>query len=251
MQTSSYGLGLALLSAVGCGGSGGSGHLPAADMSSTDGAAKVVGQHGVVIDYFKSKPLAGFTVTDGSNSTTTDASGYFLLPAPLGVASAPTVTGPMYTTLHLPEAMASEADADRGAIPIPSAADFSLEQSVLGNDQTQALVYITVIKTGACTAIAGGTVTVTSPAGAAVKYFTTQGLPTATAFTEVDGTLNKPAAVVYNIPPGQEVELTINHPTCKPVAKGQPHGGLLLTGHVATVATEPGDHNASLVFVVE
>ena len=253
MQNQPFILGLALL-AVGCGGSsmGTGGGGSNADMSNAvDAGPTIVGQHGIVIDYFTNAPLAGFTVTDGQNTTTSDAAGNFVLPAPAGVALAPTVTGPMYSTLHLPEAMASGVDVNRGALPIPSSSTFALEQQVVGNDQTMALIQITVVKTGACTAIAGGTVTVNSPAGALVKYFTPQGLPTATSFQEVDGSRNKPAAVVYNVPPGQPIDITINHPTCKQVATGTPFNGMLLSGNVATVATEPGDVNASLVYVLE
>ena len=254
MQTSGLAVSIALL-AAGCGGggstgTGGGGTTP--DMSSAgDAAPTIVGQHGVVIDYFTNAPQAGFTVTDGQNTTTTAADGSWLLPAPTGVALAPTVTGAMYSTLHLPEAMASGVDVDRGAIPIPSSSTFSLEQQVVGNDQTMALVQITVLKTGACTAIAGGTVTVNSPPGALVKYFTTQGLPTATSFQEVDSANNKPAAVVYNVPAGQQIDITINHPTCTMVPRTMPIDGMLLSGNVDTEPTEPGDVNESLVYAMQ
>ena len=252
MYSSRFALVAALL-AVGCGGSTtGTGGGSSSDMSNpVDAGPTIVGQHGVVIDYFTNAPLAGFTVTDGQDTTTSDADGNFVLPAPAGVALAPTVTGPMYSTLHLPEAMASGVDVNRGAIPIPSSSTFGLEQQVVGNDQTMALIQVTVLKTGACTAIAGGTVTVNSPAGALVKYFTTQGLPTAPSFQEVDGAHNKPAAVVYNVPVGQQIDITINHPTCKQASTEGPLNGMLLSGHVATEATEPGDVNASLVYVLE
>lgn len=219
--------------------------------TAVDAGPTIVGQHGVVIDYFSNAPLAGFTLTDGQNTTTSDAAGNFVLPAPAGVVLAPTVTGPMYTTLHLPEATASGVDVNRGAIPIPSASTFGLEQQVVANDQTMALIQITVLKRGACTAIAGGTVTVNAPAGAMVKYFTTQGLPSATNFQEVDGSRNKPAAVVYNVPPGQQVDITINHPTCHQASQDTAINGMILSGKVATVAAEPGDVNASLVYVLE
>ena len=219
--------------------------------SAGDAAPTVIGQHGVVIDYFTNAPQAGFTVTDGQNMTTTDANGNWLLPAPAGVALAPTVTGSMYTTLHLPEAMASGVDVDRGAIPIPSLSTFGLEQQIVANDQTMALIQITVLKTGACTAIAGGTVTVNSPAGALVKYFTTQGLPTAPSFQEVDGSRNKPAAVVYNVPTGQQIDITINVPNCTMAPRTIAIDGMLLSGNVDTEPTEPGDVNESLVYALQ
>ncbi len=247
-------LALGLGAAAGCGGgsNGTGGGGSAADMSSgADAGPTIVGQHGIVIDYFTNAPQAGFTVTDGQNTATTDASGSFLMPAPAGVALAPTVIGPMYSTLHLPEAMASGVDVDWGSIPIPSSSTFALEQQIVGNDQTMGLIQITLVKTGACTAIAGGSVTVNAPAGAMVKYFTTQGLPTAPSFQEVDSSLNKPAAVVYNVPVGQPIDITINHPTCTVVARDQPINGKLLSGKVDTEATEPGDVNASLVYVLQ
>jgi hypothetical protein len=252
VQTQRFALALALM-ALGCGGKmGGTGGGGSPDMSTAvDMGPTIIGQHGVVIDYFTNAPLAGFTVTDGQNTTTSDASGNFLLPAPMGATLAPTVTGPMYSTLHLAEATVSSVDVDWRAIPIPSSSTFGLEQMIVGNDQSTALIQITLLKTGACTAIAGGSVTVNSPAGALVKYFTTQGLPTAPSFQEVDASLNKPAAVVYNVPPGQQIDITINHPTCKVVSRAQPINGLLLSGNVATAATEPGDVNASLVYVLE
>jgi hypothetical protein len=245
---------VALLLAVGCSGKGSSTGTGdgGSDMSTgVDAGPTIIGEHGVIIDYFTNAPRAGLTVTDGQNTTTSDANGVFVLPAPMGVALAPTVTGPMYSTLHLPEAMAAGVDVNFGTIPIPSSSSFALEQQLVANDQTMALVQITLLKTGACTAIAGGTLTVNAPAGALVNYFTTQGLPTATAFQEVDSSRNKPAAVVYNVSPGQPIDITINLPNCKLVSRATPVNGLLLTGNVATVATEPGDQNASLVFVLE
>jgi hypothetical protein len=254
VQTLRFALTLALCPVIGCGGSGGGsgtgGGGSGADMSSAGGPT-IIGEHGTVIDYFTNAPLSGFTVTDGSNSTTTDASGNWVLPAPTGVTLAATVTGPMYTTLHLQQVMASGVDVNVGAIPIPSSSTFSLEQQLVANDQTMALIQISLAKTGACTAIAGGTITVNSPAGALVKYFTTQGLPTATSFQEVDASLHKPAAVIYNVPAGQQIDITINHPTCKMASQGAPYDGMILSGSVATLATEPGDVNASLLYVLE
>src|ERR1700720_1051377 len=118
-----------------------------------DAGPTIIGEHGVIIDYFTNAPQAGLTVTDGQNTTTSDANGVFVLPAPMGVALAPTVTGPMYSTLHLPEAMGAGVDVNFGTIPIPSSSSFALEQQLVANDQTMALVQITLLKTGACTAI--------------------------------------------------------------------------------------------------
>ncbi len=57
---------------VGCGGSNAK---SAPDMASAPSDAGIMGQHGQVMDYFNLTPLVGFTVTDGTNTTTTDAQG--------------------------------------------------------------------------------------------------------------------------------------------------------------------------------
>jgi hypothetical protein len=230
---------------VGCGGSNGS---KSGGMPDLAPGPTVIGQHGIVVDYFQRTPLVGFTVSDGSASATTDAQGNFLLPAPTGVVLAPTVTGASYTQLFLPEVTAAGADVDRGFIPIPSSQTFMLEQNILKNDAAKAIVYVTVAKTGACTAIAGGTLTVQSPPGTSVAYFNEQGLPTANAFTEVSG--NRPAAVVYDVPPGAYPVVTIGHPTCTAVPDGTVVNGQILDGHVKTQAAEPGDYNSAMVIAL-
>jgi hypothetical protein len=231
---------------VACGGGGQTGAPPPApDMANP----AIVGQHGTVVDYFSSTPLAGFTVTDGNNTTTTDAAGYFLLPAPMGVKLNPTVTGPSYSTLYLPEATAAAADVDRGDIPIPSTSSFALAQNVLASDSTKAIVYVTLVRTGSCTSLAGGTLTVLSPAGTSVAYFTPQGLPTGKAF--IDRTGNLPVALVFNVPPGEDVTIALNHPTCTLAPADTNVNGAVFTGHVTTAAAEPGDHNSSLTLAVE
>lgn len=234
--------------AIGCGGKSVTKTSTPPDMSSSDGGG-VVGQHGVVVDYFQRTPLVGFTVTDGANSVTTDASGAFLLPAPMDVVLAPQISGPGYSSLYLPEAMAGGTDVDRGFIPIPSTMTFGLEQSLIKADSTMAVVQIIVEKMPTCASIAGGTVTVQSPAGAQVAYFNPQGLPTATAFMDVTG--NRPAAVVYDVPPGEVPVITITHPSCTQMPASATIAGQIFDGKVITKAAEPGDFNSALVFALQ
>lgn len=233
---------------VACGG-GGQSAMDAATPPDMAGPM-IIGQHGVVIDYFNGTPLAGFTVTDGDTlTTTTDATGHFVLPAPMGEKLSLVVTGPSYTHLYLPELTAVDADVNRGDIPIPDASSFGLAQQVLGSDPSLAVVYITLVRTGACTSLAGGTLTVDSPAGVGVKYFTSQGLPTGASFIDRSG--NLPVAAVYDVPPGADLEITLDHPTCKLAPAGTKLDGASFTGHVQTAASEPGDNNSSLVLIVQ
>jgi hypothetical protein len=219
------------------------------DMASDDAAPAIVGQHGQVVDYFTLQPLAGFTVTDGPNSTTTDAAGKFVLPAPAGTVLQPMVTGPDYSTLQLPAAMADGDDFDRGILPIPSAMTFGTEQQILSNDPSKALVQVTVVRTGACASVQGGTLTVNSPAGVSVSYFDKSGLPLASSFT--DTTAQRPVAVLYNVPPGEKVSLTLDMPSCTEAPAGTVTSGATFTGDIVTLPCEPGDHNSALAVVVQ
>ena len=203
---------------------------------------------GTVIDYFSSMPLAGLTVTDGPNTTTTDASGNWTLPTtgPL----APIVSGSMESALQLPQALAGSVEVDQGAIPIPNSSTLALEQQIVGADSSKALVQVTVLQAPTCASIAGGTLTVDSPAGAAVAYFTAAKLPNGTSF--IDGvTDHRPVAVVYNLTPGADLAITLNIPGCTQAPPNTTFGHATLTGKVATQALEPGDNNSSLVLIAQ
>lgn len=240
-------IGTALLAGCGGGKTNNAPDMATADMS---GGPVIEGEHGTLVDYFSMKPLAGLTVTDGANSTTTADDGSFLLPAPMGATLAPFAGGPSYATLHLPEATAAGVDVDRGVVPMAQMTSFGLEQMILANDQTKALVHILIVKTGACASIANGTITVNAPAGAKLAYFSTSGLPTSTTMFDIASP--KPAAVVYDITPDAVLDLKIDAPGCTQIPFGTtPMSGMMLTGKVATPATEPGDQAAALIFVLQ
>jgi hypothetical protein len=247
---------LVALFLVGCGGSntttgGGGGMMPDMAPSNPTGLTGMPGQHGQLLDYFTSAPLAGFTIKDGDNMTTSDAMGYWSLPSPQGVVLDTSVSGPDYTVLHLPQTVVDPTgtEVNRGVIPIPAAMSLALEVQITSADDTKGMVQITVLKRGNCTSVAGGTVTVTKPEGVGVAYFTTQGLPTNNVMVDRDA--NRPAAVVYNIPPGEDIELQFNHPTCKMVAEGTIVNGGTLTGKVTIEALQPGSVNSDLVYMLE
>lgn len=232
---------------LGCGGTGATTSPP--DLAPAADAGAIEGQHGQVVDYFNLTPLSGFTVSDGTNSTTTDAQGKWVLPLAVGDASAPVVTGPSYSRLQLAKVEAAASDVDVGAIPMPSAAGFMSELSILNADQSKALVQVVIIPTGACTSLAGGTLTLDSPASAALSYFSPSGFPLATQI--YDTMDNRPVAVVYNLDPADEIELTLHHPTCKLSAAGTARGGAKFEGLGPLSPSEPGDNNATLVLLAE
>jgi len=232
--------------AIGCGGTSASNLSP--DMTPASDAG-VVGEHGRVVDYFNLTPLAGFTVTDGTNTTTTDSDGRWVLPAPMGVVLAPVVTGPSYSTLQLGKAQAMADDVNVGAIPIPSTATFMTELTVTGADPSKALVQVIIAPTGACTSVAGGTLTIKSPTSASLAYFSPSGFPGATAIS--DTVQNRPAAVLFNLDTDATIELELEHPTCKLAPAGTVYNGAVFDGVGKLSPSEPGDNNSTLLLVAQ
>jgi hypothetical protein len=231
------------------------------------GGGATLTEHGIVYDYGTLlssgmlSPVQGLTVTDGSQTTTTDAMGNWSLTLPIGATVAPvvngTVKGDPYSNLMLPQAIAAGADAgtdlDRGNIIIPDQSTFSLERLSLSADSTKAIVHVLVLATGACTSVAGGTLAVTSPAGAQVMYFDTTGYPTAglTSFADLSG--GRPVADVYNATPGAPITVQVTLASCHQAAYpvDSTGGGGAWTGQVTTQAAEPGDNNSALVVIME
>jgi len=227
-----------------------------------DGQATVT-EHGVVVDYGtilssgQTTPVEGLTVTDGARSTKTDANGTWSLTLPAGATLSPVVSGTAkgdpYSTLYLPDAVGDAGgDLDRGDIVMPDTSVFQLERQTLSSDPSKALVHVVAQTSGSCKSAAGGTLTVTSPAGAKVTYFDTQGYPSPsqTSFADLGG--QRPVADIYDVAPGAPLKLQVSHPTCHqapfPVSTG---AGATLTGTVTTRASEPGDYNSAIVVVLQ
>ena len=223
-----------------------------ADGSSATGASGSIVETGVMVDYETLTPVAGLTVTDNGVSATTDSNGAFSLTVPPSVTLlGPTVTGPQYSMLLFPFHTPTGGPVDYGTNVIPDSMTYALEQTVLQNDQTKALVQLVVQVTGACKSAVGGTVQVLSPAGTSASYFSTSNIPQAslTSFQAVQ--TPRPVAVVYDIPVGSELTLAVTHPTCTLVPFPVATSGKLETGQVTTKATEPGDVNGALVLTLQ
>jgi hypothetical protein len=221
------------------------------------GGGPTVTEHGIVYDYGTLLymgtlvPVGSLTVTDGSQTTTTAADGTWSLQLPLGSTLAPVVTGTSkgdpYSYLILPTATAAGTDLDWGNIITPDVSTFMLERVTLGSTDTDAIVHIVAITTGACTSLAGGTLTVTSPPGAKVNYFNTQGFPVATQTSMVDPPVpQRPVADIYDVAPGTQLTFTVTHPTCHLSSYPVTSNGGTFNGQVTTKTAEPGDNNSAL-----
>lgn len=226
-------------------------------------AQGTVTERGVVIDYGallmsgQATPVHGLTVTDGARSTTTDANGRWSLTLPAGATMSAVVSGTAqgdaYSTLYLPEGVADPGGVlDRGEFVIPDSSVFQLERETLSSDPSKALVHVVAQTTGTCKSAAGGTLTVTSPAGAKVMYFDTQGYPSTSQTSFADLGAERAVADIYDVTPGVPLAVKVSHPTCHqapyPVSVG---GGAKFTGNVVTKASEPGDYNSAIVVVLQ
>ena len=244
-----------LIVLAGCSSSSGTGG--GGGQTGDDSSGPAVNEHGVVYDYgtlLSTGTLAtvgGLTVTDGSHTTTTAADGTWSLQLPLGSTLAPVVTGTSkgdpYSYLILPTATAAGTDLDWGNIITPDVSTFMLERLTLGSSDTDAIIHIVAITTGACTSLAGGTLTVTSPPGAKVNYFDTQGYPAAAQTSMVDPPVpQRPVADIYNVAAGTQLTFTVTHPTCHLSAYPVTSNGGTFNGQVTTKTAEPGDNNSAL-----
>jgi hypothetical protein len=235
-----------LIAAAGCGSkSGGATDAGAADLSATP----MITEHGVMLDYDSLMPVAGLTVTDGDTSTTTDAMGQWSITHRASML-APVVTNASYSKLIFPLSTAVGTDVDFGPQVIPTANTYNLEEVVLAQDTTKALVHVVMLTSGACTDPSGGTLTLVSPTDATLIYFAASNYPDTTAKTTQKVTPPRPVAVLMNVTPGADVKLTFQHPTCTQVAFPATFNGKAITGTVPTLAAEPDHINSALAMVL-
>jgi hypothetical protein len=230
---------------------------PGSDASTTgdiavDAAPGTSVEHGTFVDYMTLKPVAGLTIEDNGLTTTTDANGAWSLTVPLGSLLQPTITGDNRTKLLFPDATASTSDVDFGTVVMPDHTAYMLEQGTLASfDATKALVQVVVATAGSCASAVGGTLNVVSPAGALMAYFGSGGIPetSVTSFQAVKP--NRAVAVVYNIPPDADLELSVTHPTCTQAPFTSVSGGKTLSSHVRLQPAEPGDVNSAIYIVLQ
>jgi hypothetical protein len=218
-----------------------------------DAQAPGITEHGKFVDYFTLKPVAGLTISDNGVSTTSDAMGQWSLTVPAAsTLLQPTVTSPTYSKLLFPDSKAIGTDVDHGDVVVPDTQAFTIEQATLAKfDNTKALVQLVVNAIGTCASVEGGTVKVLTPTDAVVVYFAAGAVPDDTLSSFQKVTAPRPVAVIYNVTPGADVTLQIDHPTCKVAPSPAVAGGPTFTGKVRTVAAQPDNVNAALVVTLQ
>ena len=207
--------------------------------------------HGVMLDYFTLKPVAGAVVSANGATATTDANGVWSVTVPGASALTPSVTAPSYSKLFFPETVPASADMDFGSSVMGTSNAFQFEQSGLGSAPSKGIVQIVLRAPASCGSAAGGTIKVLSPAGASAVYFDANGLPdtSLTAFEAVP--VPRPVAVIYDITPGSQLKLQVVHPTCKLVPFPLLAEGRTYTGQTIINGAEPGDTSSALVLFLE
>jgi hypothetical protein len=215
------------------------------------GNGSLVTQKGRTVQYIpcntSPSPVAGATVTVGSNSTTTAKDGTYSLPVPAGTPFTMTVekttsnpndpTDLKYVKLIEAEDTVT-ASYERGDTKLVSADTAGLLSSALPNyDTSKAVITIELVKTGSCTDVGGTTVSV-SPAstGALTEYPASCISPDSPNTSATDAIF--PGAVIYNLVPGTQT-VTAKSPKCTqvPYPYTDPSIGLTYDG---TVLTEAG-----------
>jgi hypothetical protein len=227
----------------------------AKDAPESDWDGGEITEMGTLIDYETLAPVIGLTVTDNGVSATTDSQGAWTLTVPSNVTTIqPVVTGSSagstYSKLYFP-VLSPVGVVNTGTNVIPDSSTLALEQQILANDTTKALVQIVAQVAPTCASAVGGTLQVVSPAGASFRYFSTANVPATTVSSFQDVKSPRPVAVVYDIPVGAQLTLAVTHPTCTLAPYPIVAGGETVTGQVTTLATEPGDINGSLVILLQ
>jgi len=192
--------------------------VPYADAGSDaagEGGGNTYAQTGQVVDFNTNKGVAGVTVTAGTVTATTDATGKYTLNMPKNTAYSMMLTAPNYLKL-IEQEWQLTGNADRGKTSfVDVATEQTLQNALSSYNATLAVFSLQVKKRGACASVDGATITMANQGAAIIKYFK-GGFPSNTATSILEAEL--PSAVIYNVTPGTPVQITVTHPTCKQVA---------------------------------
>jgi hypothetical protein len=235
------------------------------------GGGNTFNQTGHIVDFTTKAGLAGVTVSDGTNSATSDSKGNYTLAVAKNTPYTMQISNTAYLTLDEQEWMLL-GDANRGDTSAVSNTTESLLKSIL-QPQPQATLAVLSIQVqamnpdaGACTSATGATISVPglpdpdagagdggSGSGPHLVYFQ-GGFPSAAATSVTDGEL--PSAIVYDLPVSASYsQVTVTPPagcTVKAFPVADPkEPNIQYTGNVTLEARSPaaGENVASFMRV--
>ncbi len=181
--------------------------------------------HGKLVDFQSAAAIAGGTVSGAGHTAMSDVNGVFDLSVGRNVAFTATGTAAGYVKLIGQELSISDYD-DFGFLPMISTSTSSLLQGVLsGYDPSKGVIIVLAVATGTCASESGATLSV-SPGGSTVNYFSGGGPSMNTSISAGEA----PSAVIYNVPPGVALTLSVNSPSCTQAAYPFTQGVLTYTG---------------------
>jgi hypothetical protein len=218
--------------------------LPACSSGASSGPT--VTQTGTTVDYSpcaEPTPVAGATVSVGSQTAMTASDGTYSIQVPSGSSFTMTVTAANYISLIEAADMVT-ASYDRGnTLMISTSTASFLESALPGFDSSASLLTIELVKTGSCTDVTGTTITVSPTNTSAVTQYPAQCVSPVGGTSATDGVFpSASAAVVYNLSAGVHT-VSASSPACKqvPYPYKDPTTGLTYEG---TVTTQTGNTNA-------
>ena len=227
---------LALVACSGGHGSTTGGGDPAAggpDLHNTDPTFVV--QHGVIIDFDTSKPLAGATVTAGDQTATTDGTGAYAVKVHKAKPFQMNVSAPNYVKLVEQETIL-DADYDRGKTNmVPEDLAILLHNTLQGYDPSLGVLSVAVIATGSCASEGHTKITVEGEGKSKIKYMIAK-MPSNVAEDVQPGEF--PSAVIYNLPVGVPITVKLESKDCKQAAFPVTHDGMT---YGATISVDAGD----------
>jgi hypothetical protein len=182
--------------------------------ASTDSPAGSVTQKGVIKTLSLNTPVDGAKITCGASTTTTDASGKYQISVdPTKPFNMRVEKAGYYTLTEQASLVKSNIDLARTSFLSEGTANI-LIATLDGYDPAFGVISISVENNG-CASEAGATLEYTiggQPVAGATLYYTTGNTPSRDQkAVEKD---SFPSAVLFNVPPNQDVTITVKHPTC-------------------------------------
>ena len=213
-----------------------------------DAGPTTVTQTGQILALQSDKPVAGAKVTAGNATATTDANGGYMVVLDPKVPFNLKVASDGYYSLLEQEALVG-GNIDLGTTKLlPESTATLLISTLNGYDATLGILSVGIEKQG-CADEGGALISYTvdgqAPTSSKLTY-TASGVPSGTQTSAAKDSF--PHAIVYNLPPGKPVSVTVTHPACKmiafPVDKPLATGSIRYTS--ATLTTTAGKSTSFL-----
>jgi hypothetical protein len=197
--------------------------------------------------------LAGATIAAGSQTTVSDSNGAWSLEVATGELFALDFSAPMYVhATNAEQSLSGNSPSNTFPLVDDSTAQLLL-QSFTRFQKGLGAIAVVVTGESTCPSTTGATFAASPGTGGAdgggpiVLYFSGNNLPSPKATSTVNGA--SPAAVIYNLPTGVDINVTVKHPRCKQDPFPILLGPGTFTGKVQTTPAEPSPSALAISYV--